>query len=94
MVKGANVSSGYFRNPKATAETFRDGWLMTGDIGHFDDDGFLSIIGRKKDVIIGSSGMNVYPEDIERTLREHNDIKEAVVLGIEKGKRTQLSPLS
>ena len=83
MVKGANVSSGYFRNPKATAETFKDGWLMTGDIGHFDDDGFLSIIGRKKDVIIGSSGMNVYSEDIERTLREHNNIKEAVVLGIE-----------
>jgi len=85
MVSGPNVSSGYYRNPKATNETFRKGWLMTGDIGRFDDDGFLSIIGRKKSMIIGPSGMNVYPEDIERTIREHNDIKEAVVLGIEKG---------
>jgi long-chain acyl-CoA synthetase len=88
MVSGPNVSSGYFRNPVATAETFKDGWLMTGDIGKFDKDGFLSIIGRKKSMIIGSSGMNVFPEDIERTLREYNDIKEAVVLGIENGTDT------
>ncbi len=85
IVKGGNVSSGYYNNPKATAETFKNGWLMTGDVGKLDENGYLSIIGRKKSMIIGSSGMNVYPEDIERTLREYNDIKEAVVLGIEKG---------
>jgi len=88
MAKGPNISSGYYRNPQATKETFKDGWLMTGDIGQFDSDGFLSIIGRKKSVIVGSSGMNVYPEDVERTIREYNDIKETVVLGIEKGNDT------
>lgn len=88
MAKGANISQGYYRNPKATAETFKDGWLLTGDIGTIDKDGFLSIIGRKKSMIVGSSGMNVYPEDVERTIREYNNIKEAVVLGVEKGSDT------
>lgn len=79
-VKGANVMAGYWRNPKATAETLRDGWLATGDLGRRDADGNYYIVGRKKDLII-SGGVNIYPADVENVLAEHPDVAEVAVFG-------------
>lgn len=79
-VSGPNVMKGYYRMPEVTAETVRDGWLHTGDIGRMDDDGNLYIVDRKKDMII-RGGLNVYPRDIEEVLFEHPGIAEAAVIG-------------
>jgi long-chain acyl-CoA synthetase len=67
--------------PEETAVTLRDGWLYTGDIARMDDDGFLYIVDRKKDLII-ASGYNIYPRDIEEVLYEHPAVQEAVVIGV------------
>ena len=72
---------GYYNNPQATAEAIRDGWLCTGDIGRIDEDGYLFILGRKKDVII-VKGQNIYPSDIEDVLYTHPKVAEAAVVGI------------
>ncbi len=72
--------SGYWRNPDATAETLRNGWLHTGDIGVMDEDGFLSLKDRAKDLII-SGGSNIYPREVEEVLINHPDISEASVIG-------------
>ena len=66
--------------PDATADAFRDGWFLTGDIGEFDADGYLSIVGRSKDLII-TGGFNVYPREIEEVLAEHPAVAEAAVAG-------------
>jgi long-chain acyl-CoA synthetase len=79
-VKGDNVMKGYWRNPQASAETIRDGWLATGDLGRRDADGNYYIVGRKKDLII-SGGVNIYPADIENVLAEHPDVAEVAVFG-------------
>lgn len=71
--------SGYWRNEQATNATFEDGWFRTGDIGHLDNDGFLYITGRKKDLIVTASGKNVAPAVLEDRLREHWLIEECVV---------------
>jgi acyl-CoA synthetase (AMP-forming)/AMP-acid ligase II len=71
----------YWRNPEETARTIRDGWVHTGDLGSFDDEGFLSIVGRKKEVI-RSGGESIFPVEIERVLLEHPAILEAGVVGI------------
>lgn len=78
-VKGTNVMLGYYKNERATNDTFDDGWLKTGDLGYIDKDGFLYITGRKKNVIILDNGKNVYPEEIEGYLAGIKLIKEAVV---------------
>ena len=65
--KGENISPGYYENPAATAETFKDGWLFTGDMGYLDEDGYLFVVERKKDLII-RGGLNVYPKDVEEVL--------------------------
>src|SRR6185437_13542972 len=65
LLFGPHVFAGYFKDPEATSETFDDGWLRTGDLGHIDPEGFVSITGRKKDIIITSSGKNITPTNIE-----------------------------
>ena len=81
IVKGDNVSPGYYENPAATAETFRDGWLFTGDMGYFDEDGYLFVVERKKDLII-RGGLNVYPKDVEEVIHKHPAVLEAAVVGV------------
>jgi long-chain acyl-CoA synthetase len=71
---------GYWRNPEATSEALRDGWIYSGDYGEFDEDGYLYVVGRKKDVI-KSGGENIYPREIEEILAAHPAIKEAAVVG-------------
>jgi long-chain acyl-CoA synthetase len=81
LVRGANVFQGYYKNPEATAETIRDGWLHTGDIGEVDADGFLKITGRKKDIIITAGGKNITPANIEAEVKQHPLISQCVVIG-------------
>ena len=63
-VKGPQVMKGYWKKPQDTEETFRDGWLLTGDLGYMDENGFFYIVDRKKDIII-AGGFNIYPREIE-----------------------------
>ncbi|MGD1881327.1 MAG: class I adenylate-forming enzyme family protein [Paracoccaceae bacterium] len=80
MVRGAPVMPGYWRDPEGSAQTLKDGWLMTGDVGTLDDAGYLTLIDRSKDVII-SGGSNVYPREVEEILLQHPDVQEASVIG-------------
>jgi long-chain acyl-CoA synthetase len=75
------VFAGYHRDPEATAETIVDGWVLTGDLGALDADGYLTITGRKKELIITSSGKNISPDNLESALRETRWISNAVVYG-------------
>jgi long-chain acyl-CoA synthetase len=79
-VKGPNVMTGYYRNPEETARTIRQGWLHTGDMGRLDEDGFLYIVERKKDLII-RGGFNIYPREVEEVLYAFPAIAEAAVVG-------------
>jgi long-chain acyl-CoA synthetase len=81
VIKGPQVMKGYWNMPEETAETIRDGWLYTGDIAHMDEDGYVFIVDRKKDMII-ASGFNVYPRDIDEVLYEHPKIADAVTIGV------------
>jgi long-chain acyl-CoA synthetase len=81
LVKGTNVFRGYYRNEGATKETIVDGWLHTGDIGRIDEDGFLFITGRKKDIIITAGGKNITPANLENWLKQNQYISQAVVYG-------------
>jgi long-chain acyl-CoA synthetase len=81
LVRGANVSPGYYQDAEATRESFKDGWLHTGDLGRFDENGNLMYLGRKKDVIVTAEGLNVYPDDVEKALRDQGGIQEAAVVG-------------
>jgi long-chain acyl-CoA synthetase len=81
IIKGDNVMKEYFKNPKANAETLKNGWLYTGDIGHMDEDGFFFITDRKKDMII-RGGENIYPREIEEVLYSHPDVSLATVIGV------------
>jgi acyl-CoA synthetase (AMP-forming)/AMP-acid ligase II len=80
IVKGDTVMAGYWNNPDATARSLRDGWLWTGDVGAFDDDGFLTLKDRSKDMII-SGGTNIYPREIEDVLNLHPAVAECSVVG-------------
>ena len=79
--KGTAVMLGYWNNPKANAETLKDGWLRTGDVGRLDQDGFLTLSDRSKDVII-SGGTNIYPREVEEALLTHPDVREVSAIGV------------
>jgi long-chain acyl-CoA synthetase len=82
LTKGPNVFREYWRNPEATKDTFtEDGWLMTGDLGSLDEDGYLSITGRKKDIIITAGGKNLTPSNIENDLKQCRYISQVVMYG-------------
>jgi long-chain acyl-CoA synthetase len=81
LVRGPNVFTEYWSNPEATAEALVDGWLATGDLGELDDDGFLKITGRKKDIIITAGGKNLTPANIENDLKQSRFISHAVMYG-------------
>ena len=80
VVRGDPVMAGYWRNPEATAQALRDGWLWTGDLGALDDDGFLTLKDRSKDLII-SGGSNIYPREVEEVLLRHPRVREVSVVG-------------
>ena len=80
-MRGPNVFREYLENPEATAEAFVDGWLRTGDLGELDDGGYLTISGRKKDIIITAGGKNLTPANIENDLKQSRFISQAVMHG-------------
>ena len=82
ICKGPSVMMGYYKDPEATAEVLKDGWLYTGDFGRFDEEGFLYICGRKKNVIVTKNGKNIFPEEIEYLLLEQPYIEEVIVYGV------------
>jgi long-chain acyl-CoA synthetase len=82
LLRGPNMMHGYYKNEEATKETLEsDGWLHTGDLGYLDDDGFLFINGRKKDIIITAGGKNITPANLENGLKQNRWISQAVVIG-------------
>ena len=80
-IKGPQVMKGYWNQPEETEKTFKNGWLLTGDLGYMDEQGFFYIVDRKKDVII-AGGFNIYPREVEEILYEHEAVQEVVVVGI------------
>ncbi len=89
-IKGDSVMLGYYKNQKLTDEAFDNGWFKTGDIGFFDEDGFLHINGRQKNVIISKSGENVFPEEIEDILNRNPFVQESMVYGEQDEKHTEI----
>ena len=81
LARGPNVMQGYHGKPEATAEVLADGWFHTGDIGRFDDDGYLVITDRKKELLVTAGGKNVAPQPIEQRLKQHALVAEAVLVG-------------
>src|SRR4029453_11990166 len=80
VVRGDVVMAGYWNQPEATAETLRGGWLHTGDVGSLDDEGYLTLHDRSKDLII-SGGMNIYPREVEEVLLQHDGVRAVAVIG-------------
>jgi long-chain acyl-CoA synthetase len=81
LLRGANIFQGYYKNEQATDETLVDGWLHTGDLGSIDEDGFVYIVGRKKDIIITAGGKNITPANLENGLKQNRWISQAVAIG-------------
>jgi len=81
LVQGPNIFQGYYKNEEATRETLVDGWLHTGDIGEVDEDGYLKITGRKKDIIITAGGKNITPANLEAEIKQHPLVSQCVVIG-------------
>lgn len=80
-IKGPQVMAGYYKKPDETAAALRDGWFYTGDIGVFDEDGYLAIVDRKKDLII-AGGFNIYPKEVDQVLFDHPKVLEACTIGV------------
>lgn len=93
VVRGPQVMKGYWRMPTETANSLRSGWLHTGDLARMDEDGYFQIVDRKKDMILGAGGYNIYPREVEEVLYEHPAVREAAVVGVpisvEKGERVK-----
>ncbi|MDQ1647910.1 MAG: long-chain acyl-CoA synthetase, partial [Cryptosporangiaceae bacterium] len=81
VVRGHNVMAGYLNRPEATAEVMVDGWFRTGDLGTKDEDGYLTILDRKKDMVL-RGGFNVYPREVEEVLLRHPDVGQVAVIGV------------
>jgi long-chain acyl-CoA synthetase len=93
-MKGGVVTAGYYKMPQDTAETFdSEGWIHSGDLGRFDDDGFLHIIGRKKDIIINAAGKNIAPAKLETTLKNHPLVAQACMVGDARSYMTMILAL-
>ncbi|HEY7497927.1 MAG TPA: AMP-binding protein [Vicinamibacterales bacterium] len=88
LVRGENVTRGYFNAPEETRSAFRDGWFHTGDVGELDDKGQLRIRGRKKEMIVTPEGLNVFPEDVEHALTAQAGVRDAAVVGAPAGGST------
>ena len=84
LVRGENVTSGYFQHPEETARAFEDGWFHTGDIGELKENGELTILGRKKEMIVTPEGLNVFPEDVESVLKQQPGVRDAAVIGTDR----------
>ena len=91
-VKGSSVMMGYYKMPEETAETLEDGWLKTGDLGYVDEDGFVYITGRKKNLIILANGENVSPEEIENQISKEDLVKEIIVRETDKVIQAEIFP--
>ena len=82
VARGPSIMKGYYRNEEATQAVLKDGWLHTGDLGRLDDDGYLYITGRVKDLIVTAAGKNVYPDEVEQIYRDLPNVKEMTVIGV------------
>ncbi|MBL7065401.1 MAG: long-chain fatty acid--CoA ligase [Anaerolineae bacterium] len=92
VIRGPQVMKGYWHMPTETANTLREGWLYTGDIARMDEDGYFQIMDRKKDMILGAGGFNIYPREVEEVLYQHPKVQECAVAGVpvkEKGERVK-----
>lgn len=85
LIRGGNVTSGYYNSPEETAQAFQDGWFRTGDIGEMDAEGHLFYRGRKKEMIVTAEGLNVFPDDVEKVLNNIEGVKESAVIGLSVG---------
>ena len=83
LVRGENVMLGYYKNPQATAECMKDGWLHTGDLGVRDKSGYYYIKGRSKNMLLGASGQNIYPEEIENKYNNARYVAESLIIDVE-----------
>ena len=90
LIRGPNLTQGYWEASDRTAEVFSDGWYKTGDLGFIDEHGSVHVKGRKKDMIVLSSGQNVYPEDVEAALSKHPDVTDATVVGLPREDRVEV----
>jgi len=90
LVRGANVTRGYYNSPEATATVFRDGWFHTGDIGSIDEKGRLSVRGRKKEMIVTADGQNVFPEDVEKIMATLEGVREVAIIGVSRDEKERV----
>ncbi|MCY4624624.1 MAG: AMP-binding protein [Chloroflexi bacterium] len=90
LARGDNISPGYWNAPEQTASAFKNGWYCTGDVGDFDNEGYLHIRGRVKDMIVLSSGQNVYPDDIQAVLNRHPNVTDSAVVGLPRGSSVEV----
>jgi fatty-acyl-CoA synthase len=89
IARGPQIMKGYFKDPEATAKKIKDGWYHSGDLGRFDEDGYLYVLGRADDMVI-TGGLNVYPSEVETVLLNHPKVQEAAAVGIPDAKRGQV----
>ena len=88
-IKGHNIMMGYWNNPEATEASIKDGWLLTGDIGRLDEEGYIYITDRKKDMLL-VNGINVYPREVEEVIYQFDGIKEAAVVGVSDPRKGEM----